>query len=105
MQTKVTVEIDRRLRAAIRFWNRDVRPHVIVRGFAKRHDDIQAINRATLKDRNQRLALASLVETFGERPFQKRWRGCHYAKRCQRDAARFKKKSSIHCSFLAVSGL
>ena len=56
MQTKEAIEIDRRLSAAIRFCNADVRPHVIISMLAIRHDDIQPIDGAALKDRNQRLA-------------------------------------------------
>ena len=60
MQTKESIEIDCRLGVpGCRFRDRDRRPQIVVSAFAKRHDHVQAINRAALKNRNQRLAPAA----------------------------------------------
>ena len=89
MQTEEAIEIERCLSAAVGFRNRDVRPHVVVAVLAVRHDDIQAINRAALKDRNQRLAPAAVdvLKVRGQRALEKRRRRSHHSERGERDAA------------------
>src|SRR6266567_7150505 len=98
MKTKEAIEIDRRLSAAIRFCHCDVRPHVIISMLAVRHDDIQPIDSAALKDRNQRLAPTArdFVNRLRQPTLKKARRRSHRTKRSQGDAAGFNEVSSIH---------
>ena len=56
MQAKKSVEVDGGIRAAaLRFGNRDARPHAVIIRFAKGHDDVQTVRRAALKQYDELL--------------------------------------------------
>src|SRR5882724_3556242 len=98
MQTEVAIKVDRRLGAAIRFRNRDVRAQIVVAVLAVRYDYVQTINGAALKDGDQRLPLAAgnLVNGFGQRAPEKGRRRRRQTKRSERDAAGFDEIPSVH---------
>src|SRR4029077_7491858 len=56
MQTKKSVRVDRRIRAAtLGRGNRNGGTHTVIIRLAKRHDDIQAVGRAALKQHHELL--------------------------------------------------
>jgi hypothetical protein len=60
MQSKKPVEIDRRLGVpGFGLRDRDRWPQIVVGVLAVRHDHVQSIYRAALKNRNQRFATAA----------------------------------------------
>ena len=70
MQAKETVEVDCRFGIrALWFRNRNRWPLIVIGRFTKRHDHIQTINRATLKDSNQGLppAAGDAINRFRQR--------------------------------------
>src|SRR5689334_20485064 len=107
MQAEEAVEIDRDFGVSgLRFGNRDRRARVVITRFTERHDDVQAVDRAALKDRDQSLAFAagdSVALVGQDRTLEKTRRGERHADACQRDAARFKKKSAIHKCYLYLN--
>ncbi len=57
MQAEEAVEIDDAILAGARDGER--RPHLVVRGFAVRHDDVEAVGGAALEDHDEALAAAA----------------------------------------------
>jgi hypothetical protein len=55
VQTEEAVEIDRAVLGIARFRNRDAGARAIVVRFAERHDDVEAVDRAALENRDQPL--------------------------------------------------
>src|SRR4051794_4941930 len=100
MQTEKTVEVNCRLGIADGgFRNRNRWSQIVVRAFAKWHDHVQTVNRATLKNSNERFTPAtgdSLTRLSQDGALQKGRRRIHRAKTCQRHATRFDKESSVH---------
>ncbi len=52
---------------------------IVITGFAKRHDHVEPIDRATLKDRDQRLSLAAGERVAQHDAFEKRRRRKRHA--------------------------
>src|SRR6266576_4706348 len=74
MQTEKSVKVDRRIRAAtLGLWNRNGRTHTVIIRLAKRHDDIQAVGRAALKQHHELLLRRHRSGSHG--PLQKRRHG------------------------------
>src|SRR6185503_4948148 len=97
MQSEEPVEIDRGL-SSVRGWlrYRDRRTQFVVGRFTKRHNHVESIDRATLKDRNQRLTLSAWDGVAHHHALEKRRRGERHTHTRQSDAARLEKESSIH---------
>src|SRR6266446_5036085 len=56
VQSEESVQVDRRVRAAtLRLGNRNCGPHAVVIGLAKRHNNVQAVSRAALKQHDELL--------------------------------------------------
>src|SRR5947207_14880375 len=74
MQTEKSVKVDRRIHAAtLGLWNRNGRTHTVIIRLAKRHDDIQAVGRAALKQHHELLLRRHGSSSHG--PLHKRRHG------------------------------
>src|SRR4029079_17365371 len=82
MQTEEAVEIDR-----LSLWNSDRGPQLVIVRFAKRHDHVQSINCAALKDRDQRLSFTARARIAERNALEKRRRGKRHTNTGECDAA------------------
>src|SRR5437773_3108713 len=97
MQPKKAVKIDSAVVFA-GFRYRDSRPQIVIFAVAVRNNDVQPIDRSTLKDRDQDLFLAvTFCGSLRRRKLvQKIRRRGHKSKARQPNACRLQEKSSVH---------